>query len=197
MSELPSRRSIKRAATKAAPSPEPKAARKGKRPRAPGVALHNDQVHAETQAKRNEALAMRIRSVPVSTIARQLGVSEPTVYRYIADALKEIPRANAKEKLAIELAKLEQRELATNIQLGKKDLKSSEFAQLQNTLTRISDQRCRLEGLYAPEKREHSFADQITTDAIRGMSEEDLKLIAAGDFSRVMALLRSKPAGTA
>jgi AcrR family transcriptional regulator len=148
----------------------------------PAAAIHNDRVHAEKQHARNEALALRIRGMTAPQIAKQLGVSTPTVYRYIDDAFKEIPRVNAQTALKLKLEQLDQLALQAYVQLQKSDLKHSDRARYMLALSRISDQQCRLEGLYAPEKHEHSVVDRVNASSVREMTEEDLRRVSSGDF---------------
>jgi hypothetical protein len=131
-------------------APIPYRKKKRPRPQAPGAKLHNDKVHADTQAKRSKALGLRIRGASFATIGTQLGVTYQTAHRYVEEALAEIPRENAKKVLALELEKLDQRELQTQQRLTRPSLTDNDFAKLQQVLARISEQRARLEGLNAP-----------------------------------------------
>lgn len=176
---LPSRRAAKAKQAKA----ETPYKGKSKRPRAPGVAIHNDRQAAEAQHKRNEALALRIRGMTAPQIAEQLKISKPTVYRYISDALKEIPRDNAEEALKLELEKLDRSDLEIAVQLQKTDLKHADRARYLLTRSRNIELRCRLKGLFAPERHEHSLVDRINPSTVRGMSEDELRRFASGDFS--------------
>jgi len=186
---LPSRKQAKAKQRKVAPAPiahkgGKKPASHHKRPQAPGVVLRNTQVHAEIQQKRSEALALRIRGMPVTQIATLLKVEPTTVYRYISDALKEIPRDNAEEALKLELEKLDRSDMEIAVQLQKENLKHADRARYLQTRARNTELRCRLKGLFAPERHEHSLVDRINASSVRGMTEDDLRRIAAGDFSQ-------------
>lgn len=192
MSDLPSRRSAKakqkHPAKAAKPAPPKSAAeravlraQRGKK-KPDLAAAHNDAVHAEIQKKRSEALALRIRGMPVAQIADKIGVSQPTVYRYIDEALKQIPRANAQEALKLELEKLDTRDTQIAIALQDKDLKHADRARYMLALTRTTELRSKLLGLFAPERHEHSMVDRINPSSVRGMSDDDLRRYASGDF---------------
>jgi hypothetical protein len=156
--------------------------KKGKRPQAHGVKKHNDKVHAEKQGMRSKALALRIRGASFATIGTQLGVSYQTAHKYVEEALAAIPRENAKKVLALELEKLDQRELQTQQRLTRAGLTDNDFAKLQQVLARISEQRARLEGLNAPVAHEVTMLDRVNKASVREMTDDELQRIASGDF---------------
>ncbi len=147
-------------------APIPYRKKKRPSPQAPAAKLHNDKVHADTHA----------------TIGTQLGVTYQTAHRYVEEALAEIPRENAKKVLALELEKLDQRELQTQQRLTRAGLTDNDFAKLQQVLARISEQRARLEGLNAPVAHEVTMLDRVNRASVREMTDDELQRIASGDF---------------
>ncbi len=151
---------------------------------APTTAKRNDKLEAETQEKRKQALALRLRGMSFAAIGEQLGVSLPAAYRYVKDALAEIPTVEAKALKAQELEKLAVSELATNRRLldTSKPLTTSAFAKLQLVLARIREQRAKLEGLYAPQEHKVDVT-HVKPAAVREMSDDELRRLVSGDFA--------------
>lgn len=61
----------------------------------------------ERATRRKEAIALRRAGVHADTIARQLGVSTRTVYAWIQEAIRDIPREEADDLRRLELDRLD------------------------------------------------------------------------------------------
>lgn len=177
-----------------------------KRSQAPGAKLHNDQVHAEKQRLRAEALSLRLKGASASQIAKQLGVGTSTAFRYVKDALAAIPALTTKEERAEAIAKRDDAELAeqqrlsavlAKIRAGGDKLGVRDFTRLHQTATQIrrniqaiSEDKSKLAGHYAPQ--EHKLDVTVAPAIVTAMSDDELKRIASGDFAPVYGAMNGK-----
>lgn len=62
----------------------------------------------ETALRRKEALRLRLEGNNQSQVAEIMGVNVSTVSRYIAQAIRDVPRENAEELIELELQRLDE-----------------------------------------------------------------------------------------
>lgn len=162
----------------------------------PGARHHNDQLHAEKQEQRRRIAEMRCHRVSVPEIARTLGLGISTVYRLLKEAIEQVPVEDVKMFKAQAHGGLDENErlvLQTLAQLqkrmkdGDKSVKIIDVMRAIDSRTRIIEMRCKLEGAFAPQRHEHhGLLGQINMNTVRGMSDEQLRRIQAGDFSALL-----------
>lgn len=174
-----------------------------KRSQVTKAAIHNDRVHAEKQEQRAEALRLRLKGASVPQIAKQLGVGVSTAFRYVKDALAEIPANGTKEERKEAIAARDDAELGeqqrlaavlVKIRAGGEKLGVRDFARLHQTATAIGrridairEDKAKLSGLYAPQ--EHKLDVTVAPAIVTAMSDDELKRIASGDFAPVYGAL--------
>jgi len=167
-----------------------RSAKRRAHPNARGAKWSAQQV--ELQHRRDEALKLRLAGMSYPQIARQMKLSTPMVaWRYVNDSIAAIPAENAAEAKKVELAKLDAKEIAITRRLQREELKDEEFVKLQSLALKCQERRARYLGLDAPAKLEHTFADHVNANTVRGMTDEQLRRIAAGDFSSLSSLAGS------
>lgn len=162
--------------------PTRREAKKRAHPNARGPEWTAQQV--DLQKKRDEALKLRLAGLSYPAIAKQMNLSTAMVaWRYVNNAVHAIPAENAQQLKKLERSKLDAREVAIAKQLQREGLTIDQFVKLQALGLKNQERRARLEGLDAPAKLEHTFADQVNANTVREMTDEQLRRIAAGDFS--------------
>lgn len=180
-----------------------KVRKKQKKRQVPAAALHNDKVHAQKQEARTAALKLRLKGAQYHQIGKELGVSAPTAFRYVRDALAEIPVNGTKEERKEAIAQREDAELGeqqrlgavlAKIRAGGEKLGVRDFARLHQTATAIGrridairEDKAKLSGLYAPQ--EHKLDVTVAPAIVTAMSDDELKRIASGDFAPVYGAL--------
>jgi predicted transcriptional regulator len=158
--------------------------------------------------KRRLALMIRKRGATYEQIARELGLSTKMVaWRYVHEAIAEIPAEEARDTKRLELEKLDARELRLNnlllsidqrrklyedkVKLGVAEPEDHvglfvvEQCRIEQQLTRIAERRARLDGLDAPTRAELTGKDgapliSLTREDIKGMTDEQLKRVVNG-----------------
>lgn len=144
---------------------------------------HLQNQMAETAEKRRVALSLRRQGATYEKIAAQMGLSTAmAAWRYVNDAIKDIPKEEAKEIRAIELQKLDDKEVRLNLLLAdpSKKLTVADAVKLELALLKIQERRAKFLGLDAA----------ISVDAnvnhrsidVRTMTDEQLARLSSGDF---------------
>ena len=133
----------------------------------------------ETQKKRSEALTLRIAGASYPRIAKQMGCSVMTAYRWVNDAIADIPRDAAIECKAIMLEAIDADMVSLSNLLSGIKLTPSETAKLVLAKDRLRETKARLQGLNAPVRNEHTGKDggAILTGHVdlEGMTDEQLE----------------------
>jgi hypothetical protein len=134
---------------------------------------HSPEVLAETQRKRNLALAERLAGKPQYQIAAEQGWSKQAVSLYIKEAIADITRENAEEYLELELQRLDAMWAAIWEQIvapASDEERKGQTWKIDRALA-IMEQRAKLTGTYkAAELR-------AVADAKSGMSAEKASMI--------------------
>lgn len=181
-----------------------------KRKKPTGGNLHGPDkqiIQAETQERRRQALILRKQGATYEQIATQLKFSTKMVaWRYVHEAIADIPADEARDAKRIEVEKLDARELRLNQLLlridGRRDLYEKrardaggdpanhvglfvvEEVRVNAALTKIAERRARLEGLDAPTRAELTGKDgaplRLSTNDIQGMTDEQLDRVLNG-----------------
>lgn len=135
---------------------------------------------AENQQRRQQALTMRIQGGTYEQIAGQMGVSTMTAYRYVQDAIREIPKEEAKHAKTLEISKLNASELRINARLAK-PCTVIEAVRLELALVKIGERRAKLEGFDAPTRAELTGRNgaplTLTINDLQSMSNAELERV--------------------
>jgi hypothetical protein len=115
-------------------------------------------------ARQAEAIRLRVRGKTIRQIAEALGISVALAHRDVRTAMGEIAKEaeeNAQDQRGLELARLDRAlDIVEGVLTGSGASEPGEGDELQlkalDRLVKIQDQRAKLLGLYAPEKREMS-----------------------------------------
>jgi DNA-binding CsgD family transcriptional regulator len=121
------------------------------------VSTHDDE-RFERADKKGKCLMLRRLGVPVAEIARQLGLDGKTVSNYIAVALKEHAVRNVDELRQLECARLDDYLERLKPRIDRGDDKAI------NAALRVSEQRARILGLFAPVKIEGTITEETEQD---------------------------------
>lgn len=129
---------------------------------------HKDATTAEIEERRGKALDLRRSGASLRRIAAQLGVSHVQVRNDIQDALNEAIKENVNNAEALrtmEIERLDDMLLRIAPQINAGNLGAIDRA------IRISEQRSKLLGLYAPIKQEirHTWEDESVALIKSGM----------------------------
>jgi len=149
---------------------------------------HLQRKMAETAEKRRQALALRKQGLTYEQIARAMGLSTKMVaWRYVEEAIKEIPRENAIAVKALATQKLDAQEARLNTLLAaadaadpkkKRSLSVAELVRIELALVRVAERRARLEGHDAPLRTELTGKDgaplTLSVHDLEGMSDDQL-----------------------
>lgn len=132
----------------------------------------------ELALKRNEALEFRKNGLSYPQIAVRMGISAMTAWRYVQDAIDDIPKERAIEVRNLTLAQIDQ-DLARLNSLHASTLKPAEVARVCLAKDRLRESKARLLGLNAPTAHEHTFLNHVD---VRTLTDEQNERLAAGDF---------------
>lgn len=162
--------------------PTRKRRKDGKRPKpAPLQGPQLQRKMAATQEKRRQALELRKQGATYEQIARAMQLSTPMVaWRYVQDALKDIPIEVAKEVklLEIEACRDDMRRVNERIAGGKLSL--VEFVKAIGAKVKLREQLARYLGLYAPTDHTHTFLNRHVD--VNALTDEQIERALAGDL---------------
>lgn len=135
---------------------------------------------ADVREKRAKALELRKQGATYAQIAEQMGLSTPMVaWRYVNDALADIPKENAIGLRNLEISKIDAREVLLNSKLAKANV--GETVKIVTALTKLQERRSRLLGLDAPNRTEVTGRDgaplAMTVNDLTELSNEQLERI--------------------
>ena len=136
-------------------------------------------VSAEVAEKRRQALVLRKKGATYEQIKREMGLSTAMVaWRYVHDAIAEIPREDAIECKALAIAKLDAQEVRLNNLLLEKTT-VLEKCRIETVLVKLAERRARLEGHDAPSRTELTGKDgaplALSLKDIESMTDDQLE----------------------
>jgi hypothetical protein len=115
-------------------------------------------------ARQAEAIRLRVRGKTIREIATELGISVALAHRDVRTAMAATAKEaeeNVAEQRGLELSRLERAlEVVESVLTGAPDADNGDELSLKalDRLVKIQEQRAKLLGLYAPEKREVKMA---------------------------------------
>lgn len=136
-------------------------------------------IQAATAEKRVEALQLRKKKMSYRDIAKALGLSTAMMaWRYVQDAIKDIPKEVAEEVRALEIQDCEEDLLRLNEKISAGNLSIGDHCKVLGTKVKIREQLARYRGTYAPVRAEVTGRDgapiAMTLTQIESMSDAEL-----------------------
>lgn len=140
-----------------------------------------DARREELAHRKNEALELRKNGLSYPQVGQRMGVSAMTAWRYVQDAIADIPKENAIEVRNLTLAQIDT-DLARLNNLHTTAKSVADVTKIVMAKDRLRDSKARLLGLNAPTPHEHTFMNHLD---VRQLTDEQIDRALAGDLSAV------------
>lgn len=149
------------------------------------VARQEDLAH-----RRNEALELRKNGLSYPQVGQRMGVSAMTAWRYVQDAIADIPKENAIEVRNLTLAQIDT-DLARLNNLHATAKTVADVTKIVMAKDRLRESKSRLLGLNAPQLLEHTVLNRVD---VRTLSDEQIDRALSGDFGAITGNGAAAPA---
>lgn len=136
----------------------------------------------ELAKKRNEALELRKNGLSYPQIGQRMNCSAMSAWRYVQDAIDDIPKENAIEVRNLTLAQIDADLARLNNLHGTTRLTPEQMAKIIMAKDRLRDSKAKLLGLNAPQQNEHTFLNHLD---VRQLSDEQIDRALSGDIAAI------------